>query len=139
MASFSLEVMSTKSALALNQAENALIIFGAFVILNISVVSIPLAAPHWVSVIFFAIGLIATFVWAVIPNLNPPNLSPSQSGILLAVASILTSVGGYIAMSYGSLWYAGLSVGIIGAAVAAIEEYVNGKPPPSPPATSSSR
>lgn len=129
--------MSVPRFAGLTNLEQGLLYFGAFVLFNLSAVTLPTNVPKYVEITFFAVGVFAMVIQAELPSLQPPVISASQRVLYLAIATALTSVDAYIAYNAPAYWYVGLVIGIIGAFAAAIRQIVQGLPPPAPPATSS--
>jgi uncharacterized membrane protein len=81
-------------------------------------------------------GFASILVKAELPSLNASKLSTSQVTFYLALASMLTAINGYIALTYSSYWWAGLTIGIVGALILSIKEIVEGVSPASQTSTS---
>jgi uncharacterized membrane protein len=110
----------------LTDAQQALLQFLGFLLINLGIVTLPSNEPKLVGAIFTFIGFGAILVKAELPSLNPSKLSTSQATFYLALASMLTAINGYIALTYSSYWWAGLIIGIVGALILSIKEIVEG-------------
>jgi uncharacterized membrane protein len=115
----------------LSDSAQALLQFLGFLLINLGVVTLPSDEPKLVGAIFTFLGFAAILVKAELPSLNPSKLSTSQATFYLALASMLTAINGYIALSYASYWWAGLIIGIVGAVILSIKEIVEGISPTS--------
>jgi uncharacterized membrane protein len=120
----------------LSDAQQALLQFLGFLLINLGIVTLPSNEPELVGAIFTFIGFAAILVKAELPSLNPSKLSTSQATFYLALASMLTAINGYIALTYSSYWWAGLIIGIVGALILSIKEIVEGVSPASQTSTS---
>jgi uncharacterized membrane protein len=120
----------------LTDAQQALLQFLGFLLINLGIVTLPSNEPKLVGAIFTFIGFASILVKADLPSLNPSKLSTSQATFYLALASMLTAINGYIALTYSSYWWAGLLIGIVGALILSIKEIVEGVSPASQTSTS---
>jgi uncharacterized membrane protein len=115
----------------LTDAQQALLQFLGFLLINLGIVTRPSNEPKLVGAIFTFIGFASILVKTDLPSLNPSKLSTSQATFYLALASMLTAINGYIALTYSSYWWAGLLIGIVGALILSIKEIVEGVSPAS--------
>jgi uncharacterized membrane protein len=115
----------------LSDVQQALLQFLGFLLINLGIVTLPSNEPKLVGAIFTFMGFAAILVKAELPSLNPSKFSTSQATFYLALASMLTAINGYIALTYSSYWWAGLIIGIVGAVILSIKEIVEGVGPVS--------
>ena len=121
--------LSTPVRMKLSDAQQAVLQFAGFLLINLGVVTLPSSEPKLIGAIFTFIGFGAILLKAELPSLNPSKLTTQQASLYLAVASMLTAIDGYVALTYESYWWAGLIIGIIGAVILAIKEVVEGTNP----------
>ena len=117
--------------LKLSDTQQALLQFLGFLLINLGLVTLPSNEPKLVGAIFTFLGFAAILVKAELPSLNPSKLSTSQAAFYLALASMLTAVNGYIALTFSTYWWAGLIIGIVGSVILSIKEIVEGVSPTS--------
>jgi uncharacterized membrane protein len=117
----------------LSDTAQALLQFFGFLLINLGLVTLPSNEPKLFGAIFTFLGFASILVKAELPSLNPSKLSTSQATFYLALASMLTAINGYIALTYASYWWAGLIIGIVGAVILSIKEIVEGISPASSP------
>jgi uncharacterized membrane protein len=115
----------------LSDTQQAILQFLGFLLINLGLVTLPSNEPKIVGAIFTFIGFATILVKAELPSLKPSKFTTQQSTFYLAVASMLTAINGYIALTYPGLWWAGLLIGIVGAIILSIKEIVEGISPTS--------
>jgi uncharacterized membrane protein len=120
----------------LTDSQQAILQFLGFLLINLGLVTLPSNEPKLVGAIFTFLGFATILVKAELPSLKPSKFTSQQSTFYLAVASTLTAINGYIALTYPGFWWAGLLIGIIGAIVLSIKEIIEGSSP-TPNSTSS--
>lgn len=130
--------ISISPRLTLSDAQQAIIDFIGLLIINLSVVVVPAKAPAWIGAIFLLLGFLAILVRSELPPTNPSKYTTSQVTLFMAVASILSAINGYVAITFATYWWAGLILGVIGAIILAIRQITEGAPIP-PPLPSPSR
>jgi uncharacterized membrane protein len=121
----------------LSDTQQAILQFLGFLLINLGLVTLPSNEPKIVGAIFTFFGFATILVKAELPSLKPSKFTTQQSTFYLAVASTLTAINGYVALTYPGFWWAGLLIGIIGAIILSIKEIIEGSSP-NPNSTSSS-
>jgi uncharacterized membrane protein len=122
----------------LSDTQQAILQFLGFLLINLGLVTLPSNEPKIVGAIFTFLGFATILVKAELPSLKPSKFTTQQSTFYLSVASTLTAINGYIALTYPGFWWAGLLIGIIGAIILSIKEIIEGSSP-TPNSTSSTR
>ena len=107
----------------------AILYFVGLVLIYISVWN-PTSAPTYVQTIFTFLGMAAVVAKYELSVLPKPQITSHQV-IYSTVALILALFGGYISSTYGTEWWAGLALAVLGAVIAAYED-LGGKVPPVP-------
>lgn len=123
--------MAVQPRLVLSDTQQTIIDFFGLLLINLSVIVIPADAPKWIGGIFVIFGFVAILVRAELPTQNPSKFSMQQVTFFLSVASTLTAINGYIALTYPDFWWGGLIIGILGAAILAIKQQFEGAPVPA--------
>jgi uncharacterized membrane protein len=110
----------------LSDTQQAMLQFLGFLLINLGLVTLPSNEPKIVGAIFTFLGFATILIKAELPSLKPSKFTTQQSTFYLAVASTLTAINGYIALTYPGFWLAGLMIGIIGAIILSIKEIIEG-------------
>jgi len=127
--------MSSQTGFTITPNEEGVLYFIGlfFVYLATYAPTISTASPDVVRAFFGFLGVAVIVIKYELSMNTPTTIPTSLTALLTTIALILVVAGGYISTNYGSFWYGGLAVAIIGSILAAYTA-IGGQTPVTAPA-----